>query len=112
MNMFEEIEAVKKDFPKVKTISKEISNYKLNAYQAFAIVLFIICFCIGIVFGNLFPTCGSISGFNSTCSTKEFNFFLMIAIWSGSLLVCIFFFAIGHVIELLKNINNKLDKAK
>ena len=110
--MFDEIEKVKKDFPKFKNVSQEVSSYSLNGYQRFAVVLYIILFSIGIILGNLFPTCGSISEFNSNCSTKEFNFALMVLVWGGSLLVFVFFFAIGHIIELLKDISKKLEKLK
>lgn len=112
MNMFEDIDKVKKDLPKVRKVTKEVSNYKLNNYQGFALVLFIICVAIGVILGNLFPVCGSASNFTSKCSTKEFNFILMVSVWSASLLVCIFFFGLGHIIELLKSIDKKLDNRK
>ena len=54
MDFFDEIVEVKKDFPKMKTVSSEVHKYTLNFYQWFAIVVFIIFFFLGIVFGNLF----------------------------------------------------------
>lgn len=111
MNMFEEIEREKNELPKFKTITKEVGNYKLNGYQKFALVAYFICFCLGIVFGNLFPACGSSSTlYTGVCLTTEFNFSLMLFIWFVSLLVCLFFFAMGHIILLLTSINEKLSK--
>lgn len=112
MNMFDEIEKAKEDLPKLNTITKEVLHYKLNGYQKFAVVTYLVCFCIGIILGNLFPVCGSSSNFYSTCTTTEFNFSLMIFVWFVSFLVCLFFFAIGHIIFLLTEINNKLGKKK
>ena len=111
MNMFEEIENAKQDLPKIKTITKKVSNYKFNGYQKFAIIIYIVCFCLGILFGNLFPACGSSSTFYAgACLTTEFNFSLMIFIWFVSFLVCLFFFALGHIILLLTSINEKIGK--
>ncbi len=111
MDMFEEIERAKKDLPKIRTITKEVGNYKFNGYQRFAIVIYIICFFLGIVFGNLFPACGSGSSlYAGTCVTTEFNFSLMIFIWFVSLLICLFFFALGHIILLLTSINESFCK--
>lgn len=109
MDMFEEIDRVKKALPKFHSITKEVGKYQLNGYQKFAIVTYFICFCLGILFGNLFPACGSSSTMYSvTCVTTEFNFSLMIFIWFVSFLLCLFFFAIGHIILLLDAIHDKL----
>ena len=111
MDLFEEIEKEKRDFPKVKSITNEMENYRLNFYQIFAIVVFIACFFLGILFGNLFATCQTSSYFYSdVCVVTEFNFSLMLTIWFFSLLLCVFFFAIGHIIYYLKEINKKLNK--
>ena len=76
-----------------------------------AIVVFIACFFLGILFGNLFATCQTSSYFYSdVCVVTEFNFSLMLTIWFFSLLLCVFFFAIGHIIYYLKEINKKLNK--
>ena len=109
MNFFEEIHEVKKDFPKIHSVTKEVKQYQLNFYQIFAIGLFIVCFFLGIVLGNLFSTCQTTSYFYSdTCSVSEFNFSLMIVIWFFGLLTSIFMFSIGHIIALLSSINKKL----
>ena len=110
MKMFEEIDKVRKDFPRLKTVTKEVSSYELNGYQKFAVVVYLICFCIGIIAGNLFPVCGSSANFYSNCSINEFNFSLMLFIWFISLIGCLFFFALGHIIALLSDISKKLDK--
>lgn len=110
MNMFEEIEKAKEDLPKFNNITREVGNYKLNGYQKFSLITFAVCFVFGIILGNLFPVCGNSSNFFSTCTTTEFNFSLMIFFWFISFLVCLFFFAIGHIISLLTDINKNLNK--
>ena len=107
--MFEEIEKSKTELPKAKNISKEISKLKLNFYQVFAIFTFCVVFWLGIIFGNLFPACGSSSTlYSGTCLSTEFNISLMLFIWFGGLIVCIFIYAIGHIINLLDSINKRL----
>ncbi|MBE6157833.1 MAG: hypothetical protein E7160_03470 [Firmicutes bacterium] len=110
MDMFVEIDKVRKDFPGFKTVTKEVSSVELNGYQKFAVIVYLICFCAGIIVGNLFPVCGSSSNFFSVCTINEFNFSLMLFIWFVSLPICLFFFAIGHIIALLTEINKKLGK--
>lgn len=112
MNMFEEIESAKKELPKIDAITKEARKQEYNGYQKFAIITFVVCFCLGIIFGNVFPACGSSSTFYSTCTSTEFNFSLMLFFWFVSFLLCLFFFAIGHIIKLLTLINNNLTKSK
>ena len=111
MDFFDEISKEKKDFPKVKTITKEVTRYKLNFYEIFAIILFIIFFCLGIILGNLFATCEATSYFYSdTCLVTSFNFSLMICLWFVGTFISIFMFSIGHIIVLLKEISEKLSK--
>ena len=111
MNMFEEIEKIKEESPKANNIGKQISKVKLNFYQIFALFTYCIIFFLGIIFGNLFPTCGTSSAlYSGVCVTTEFNFSLMLCIWFLGLVVCIFIFAIGHIINLLEAINYKLKK--
>lgn len=111
MDFFEEIHKVKKDFPKVNAVTDEVSSYELNFYQIFAIGIFVVCFFLGIIFGNLFATCETTSYFYSdACLVTEFNFSLMISIWFISLLVSVVIFAIGHIIALLTEISQKLSK--
>ena len=109
MNMFEEIEREKKKIPKIDTMTKKVVRYNYNNYQILSICVFCICLILGIVFGNLFPTCGSTFSFYSdVCETHEFNVSLMLTIWFISFLICTLFFALGHIITLLDSINNKL----
>lgn len=113
MDLFEEIAKAKKDFPQVNVnnLSNEVKKYKFNYYQIFAIILFIIFFFLGIIFGNLFSTCQTTSYYYSkTCLVTEFNFSLMLSIWFISLIVSTIIFAIGHIIALLSSINEKLLK--
>lgn len=113
MDLFEEISKNKKDFPKAKTLTNEIGNYKFNFYQVFAVGLFVIIFVLGIFFGNLFATCQASSYFYSDqCIVTEFNFSLMIFIWFIGVLLSLFIFSIGHIIGLLSEINQKLSKFK
>ena len=109
MNMFEEIDKLKKDLPKAKTISKEMNDIELNIYQKISVVIFIICVLLGVLFGNLFPSCGS-EFYSDICATTEFNFSLMLFIWFVSFIVCLLFFMIGRVISLLNSINDRLAK--
>lgn len=113
MDLFEEINKTKKDLPKFNKISNEFGSYKLNFYQVFAIGLFIVIFVLGIFFGNLFATCQASSYFYSDeCLITEFNFSLMIFIWFIGTLLSLFIFSIGHIIGLLREINQKLGKFK
>ena len=113
MDFFDEVNKSKKDFPKANSVKNRVGSYKLNFYQLFAIGVFVICFFLGIVFGNLFSTCATASYFsNDTCVVTEFNFSLMFVIWFISLLVCVFIFSIGHIIAILSKINEKLDDFK
>lgn len=110
-DLFVEIESNDKDFPKIKKLIADISSSKLNGYQVIAVVTMGICFVVGIIFGNLFPSCGSSSNlYNSVCNTTEFNFSLTIFIWFIGFLTCVFFYGIGHIILLLESINNNLNK--
>lgn len=109
MDFFDEVHKVKEDFPKLHSVTNEVKQRELNFYQRFAVGVFILCFFLGIIFGNLFSTCETTSYFYSdACLVTEFNFSLMITIWFVSLLVCIVLYAIGHIIALLTEINKKL----
>ncbi len=111
MNMFEEIDKVKKDLPKLNSVSEEVSKIKLNSYQRVTAILFIICLYLGVIFGNLFPACGSSTEFYSNvCLTTEFNFSLMLFIWFISFIGCFLFFMLGTIISILTSINDQLRK--
>ncbi len=113
MNMFDEIDKVKKELPTLKKVTTEVKSHNLNNYQIVALVTFGIAFCVGIIFGNLFPACGTTSNiYSSTCSTTEFNFSLTLSIWLISFLVCVLFYGMGHIISILESIDKKLTKNK
>ena len=108
MNMFEEIEKTKKELPKMKTIQEEVVRIDFNIYQQLSIILFIICIFLGILFGNLFPVCGSSSAlYGGACLTTNFNTALMLLIWFISFIICLFIFMLGHVILLLTDIRDR-----
>lgn len=111
MDFFDEISKAKRELPKVNAITNEVRQKSLNFYQVFAIGLLVIAFFLGIIFGNLFATCEASSYFYSTtCAVTQFNFSLMILIWIFGSLLSLFIFAIGHIIALLSQINEKLTK--
>ena len=113
MNMFDEIDKVKKKLPTLKTVTNEVTSHNLNNYQIVAVVTFGIAFCVGIIFGNLFPSCGTTSNiYSSGCATTEFNFSLTLTIWFISFLVSELFYGLGQIISLLENINKNLTKNK
>lgn len=111
MNMFDEIDKVKKKLPTIKKVTSEVTSHNLNNYQIFALVILGIAVCIGIIFGNLFPSCGTTSGlYSSKCLTTEFNLSLAMVIWFIGLLICVFYYGIGQIISLLDKINTKISK--
>lgn len=111
MDLFDEISKRKVDFPKYKAVFKDLSNNNYNFYQLFALFLFALFFFIGIILGNLFSTCDTVSYyFSDTCVVSQFNFSFMLLVWFIGLLISVFFYAIGHIITLLSDINEKLKK--
>ena len=113
MDLFEEISKAKQDFPKKNAITDEFHKRTFNFYQILAITLFVVLFFLGIFLGNLFATCQASSYFYSDeCLVTEFNFSVMIMVWFVGLLLSTFIYAVGHIIELLTNIDEKLSKFK
>mgnify|MGYP003489362887 CR=1 FL=1 len=113
MEMFDEISKEKVDFPKYKSVFKDLSNNKYNFYQIFALCLFAFFFFVGIILGNLFSTCDTVSYyFSETCVVSQFNFSLMLCFWFIGIVVAVFFYSIGEVISLLTSIKEKLTKNK
>ena len=110
-NMFDEISKVKVDFPKINSVVKDVKKNRYNFYQLFAFCLFTLFFFLGIILGNLFSTCDTVSYyFTDTCVVSQFNFSFMLLVWFIGLLISVFFYAIGHIVSLLSNINEKLKK--
>ncbi len=111
MNMFDEIDTLRTDLPKLKSITDEFVKHEYNSYQIIALVIMTIGICVGVIFGNVFPACGSTSGlYSNTCLTTEFNFSLTIAIWMATFLICVFLYGMGTIISLLTEINKNLHK--
>ncbi len=108
---FGKIEKVKVKLPKWNSISRNVKTRKLNFYQTFSVVVFCVCFFIGIILGNIFPSCGnSATIYSKICYDTEFNFSFMIFFWFVSLILCLFFYGLGTIIQLLSSINDKLSK--
>ena len=107
---FEKIEKEKIELPTIKKQIKDLENYNYNFYQYVAILTMIICFFGGIIIGNVFPSCISSSLYTDSCTTTEFNIALTILFWFLSFLVCMFIFAVGHIINILSDINKKMKK--
>lgn len=111
MDMFDEIDKVAKDFPRLKKVAKNVTSNKVNNYQIFSYVIMGIFIGIGFLFGNLFPSCGNYSSlYYDQCSMTEFNFSLTIGIWFLGLMVTVFFYGMGEIISLLRGMNQKLEK--
>ncbi len=109
--MFKEIDSLKVELPRLNSISKEVGKQKLNFYQKFAVIMFLVIFALAVIIGNLFPVCSATGGIlGNNCVTTEFNFSLMFMIWFISFIVCLFIFAIGHIIAILTSIDKKLSK--
>lgn len=111
MNMFDEIDQLKIDLPKIKTIQRKVNKYHYNIYQKIAFIILIGFFFLGIIFGNLFPVCGSSSSFYAgTCSVTEFNVTLMLIVWFSSFILSLFIFGMGHIIVVLDKICDEIQK--
>lgn len=109
--MFNEIDSLKVELPKLNSISKEVGKQKLNFYQKFAVITFFVIFLLAIIIGNLFPVCSVTGGILGTsCVETEFNFSLMLFLWFTSFILCLFIFAIGHIIAILTSIDKKISK--
>ena len=75
-----------------------------------AIITMIICFVVGIILGNLFPSCVSGGLYSSTCTNTEYNVSLTLLFWFASFLFCMMIYAVGHIISILEKINKNLTK--
>ena len=109
-NLFEEIDEKKEDIPLLNKQIKQVEKYKYNFYQLVAIFTMCVCFVLGIILGNVFPACQSSGLYSDTCTITEYNIALTIVIWFVSFLVSMFIFFMGHVINILTNIEKKLKK--
>ena len=112
-NLFEEIDKQREDLPKINSIAKEVGKHKLNNYQIIALSIFAILFIAGIVLGNVFPACSNTGElFSEVCTKTEFNTALTLFIWFCSFIGCMLIYAIGEIIEQLRDINMNLRKAQ
>lgn len=109
-NLFEQITEEKKDVPKIDKTIKVVKKYKYNFYQIVSIVTMIICFIVGIILGNIFPSCMSNGLYSTTCTTTEFNVFLTLIFWFISFLICMMIYSIGHIINILEKISKNITK--
>ena len=83
MNMFEEIDKIKNELPKYNTISKQVGKIEFNAYQNIAFALGLFVFVVGIIFGNLFPSCGNTSSYYD-CLLVGWILSMSYYLWNGS----------------------------
>lgn len=109
-DLFEQIDKEKEDLPKFKNTIKEVEKYKFNFYQQVAILIMVIFFFVGIILGNIFPSCQSSGLYSTKCSVTEFNISLTIITWFASFLLSMFIFWLGHVINILNSIDKKIKK--
>lgn len=109
--MFEKIDSEKKALPRLNLIADEAKKADFNIYQKYSVMFLFITLISGVLFGNIFSTCGLAGNFYQ-CEARQFNFSLMLIIWLGGSVISVFFFGLGNIINLLNSINNKLDKKK
>jgi ACR3 family arsenite efflux pump ArsB len=107
-NLFDQIKAEKQDIPKMDKALKEVKGHKFNFYQKVSIITMLACFVIGIILGNLFPSCISGGLYSATCTNTEFNVSLTLLFWFVTFLICMMMYAVGHIISLLEKISQNL----
>lgn len=106
--MFEEIEKERKELPNiVKVQHRVLGKRPFNFYQIIAICVLVIGFIGGILLGNMVPSCSDTNMFGQ-CSVTEFNISLTLLSWMGVFLFSMFFYSIGHIINVLESIDQKL----
>ncbi len=106
--MFDEIEKAKKELPNVSVVKKKIFNSKKqNFYQIVAIILFIVGSFMSILLGNMVPSCTDTNVFGQ-CQATEFNISLTLLSLAICFLLSMFFYSIGHIINVLEAIEHKM----
>lgn len=101
-DLFDEIDEVRQELPKLKKISKEMGKRRnYNFYQQLAVCLFIFLFITGVILGNLFPACSETSELFATCTRTEYNLSLTLLFWLGSFVFCSIIYGLGEMIRLL-----------
>lgn len=109
-DLFEQIDKEKEELPRFRNRIKEVEKYTFNFYQQFAIFMMVVCFFIGIIIGNVFPSCQSSGLYSRQCDVTEFNISLTIITWFISFIISMGIFWLGHVIHLLSEIKDQLKK--
>ena len=106
--MFEEIEKQRKDFPNITNVQHRfLGKRPLNFYQIIALCVLVIGFIGAILLGNMVPSCSDTNMF-AQCNVTEFNISLTLFSWLGVFLFSMFFYSIGHIINVLESIDQKL----
>lgn len=101
-DLFDEVDEMRKELPKLKNISNEVQKKRnYNFYQQLAMCLFIFLFFVGVILGNLFPACSETSELLATCTKTEYNLTLTLLFWLGSFVFCSLIYGLGEVISLL-----------
>ena len=111
-NLFEEIDKNKQDLPKLDKKIKAVEKRKYNFYQYVSIFTMIFFLGLGIILGNVCPACSANGLYNDKCSVTEFNVSLTLIFWFLSFLLCLFIYWMGHIVNILESINNKIKKTK
>lgn len=106
--MFEEIEKEKKELPNISKVQHRVLGKRpLNFYQVIALCVLVIGFIGGILLGNMVPSCSNTNMFGQ-CNVTEFNISLTLFSWIGVFLFSLFLYSIGHIINVLESIDQKL----
>lgn len=112
-SLFEEIDKQKQELPELSNVTRRVlGKRKLNFYQVIAICVMAVGLVGGILIGNLFPACAETGGYFKTCTKEEFNLGLTFLSWAGTFLFALFVFAIGHIINILESIDQKIKNKK
>lgn len=110
-DLFDEIDAVRKELPRLNKISKEVKKKRnYNFYQQLSFCLFIFLFITGVILGNLFPACSEATNLFSTCTKTEYNLSLTLLFWLASFVFCSLIYGMGEIIFLLNTIASNINK--
>ena len=96
------------NLPTIKEAKELVKKY--NIYQITAALIIIIGLITGVVIGDKSSVCSSYSRINDMCLENTFNFGSMLLIWVISIIVALIISSLGKIVELLSNINEKLDR--
>lgn len=106
--MFDEIEKERKEIPRIDNFkTKILDKRKLNFYQLVAFIVLIVGFIGAILIGNIIPSCSETNVFGQ-CNATGFNISLSLLSCIGVFLFSLFLYSVGHIINILESIDNKL----